>query len=124
MKFNTSTVLLLFIFFVNQVSAQKTFSLRGNVKDTGTGKPLMGVAISLDTKKTGILTDSLGNYYFRIPQDEYVVKISFVGYKPFRKFIQFQDSINKCNSLLLENNTQSEGFVLSLGYNTQKRWHI
>jgi len=35
-----------------------------------------------------------------------------------------QDSINKCNSLLLENTAQSEGFVLSLGYNTQKRWHI
>jgi len=112
MKFNTSTVLLLFIFFVNQVSAQKTFSLRGNVKDTGTGKPLMGVAISLDTKKTGILTDSLGNYYFRIPQDEYVVKISFVGYKPFRKFIQLDKNFT-LDAMLEDVTKQLEEVIVS-----------
>ena len=88
MKYNTSIIVLIWLLFASSISAQRTFSLRGNVKDAGTGKTLMGAAISLDAKKTGIITDSLGNYYLRIPQDDYVVKVSFVGYKPYRKFIK------------------------------------
>ena len=88
MKSNTSIIVLTWLLFASSISAQRTFSLRGNVKDAGTGKTLIGAAISLDAKKTGIITDSLGNYYLRIPQDDYVVKVSFVGYKPYRKFIK------------------------------------
>ena len=94
MKPDASKILLLLLLFASSVSAQRTFSLRGNVKDAGSGKPLIGAAISLDSKKTGILTDSLGNYYLRIPQDDYVVKVSFVGYKPFRKFIKLDKNFS------------------------------
>jgi hypothetical protein len=88
MKPNALKIVVLLLLFASSISAQRTFSLRGNVKDAGTGKTLTGAAISLDAKKTGIITDSLGNYYLRIPQDDYVVKVSFVGYKPYRKFIK------------------------------------
>jgi hypothetical protein len=94
MKSHALKVALFFLLFSQTVIAQKTFSLRGNVKDAETGKPLIGAAISLDAKKTGILTDSSGNYYLRIPQDEYVVKVSYVGYKPYRKYIQLDKNVN------------------------------
>ena len=88
-KINFSILLLLtLLFHTSVVFAQKTYSLRGNVKEATTGKPLIGAAISLDAKKTGVLTDSSGNYYLRIPQGDYVVKVSFVGHKPYRKFIK------------------------------------
>ena len=89
MKINLFKILLLLLTLSSNISfAQRTFSLRGSVKEAGTDKPLIGAAVSLDSKKTGILTDSSGNYYLRIPQDDYVVKVSFVGYKPYRKFIK------------------------------------
>ena len=112
MKINTSKILLILLFFSGTVSAQKTFSLRGNVQEAGTGKPLIGAAVSLDSKKTGILTDSSGNYYLRIPQDDYVVKVSFVGYKPYRKFIKLDK--NTTLDVILEDVTkQLEEVIVS-----------
>jgi hypothetical protein len=76
--------------FSNSITAQRTtYSLKGNIKDALSGKPLKGAVISLDSRKTGIITDSLGNYAMRLPESDYVIKITFVGYKPFRQFIKF-----------------------------------
>ena len=115
MKLNTSKILLLlslFMFLSKAISAQRTFSLRGNVQEAGTDKPLIGAAVSLDAKKTGILTDSSGNYYLRIPQDNYVVKVSFVGYKPYRKFIKLDK--NTTLDVILEDVTkQLEEVIVS-----------
>ena len=115
MKLNTSKILLLlslFMFLTKAISAQRTFSLRGNVQEAGTGKLLIGAAVSLDAKKTGILTDSSGNYYLRIPQDNYVVKVSFVGYKPYRKFIKLDK--NTTLDVILEDVTkQLEEVIVS-----------
>ena len=112
MKPDALKILLIFMLFASSISAQRTFSLRGNVKNAGTGNSLIGATISLDSKKTGILTDSLGNYYLRIPQDDYVVKVSFVGYKPYRKFIKLDK--NFMLDVVLENVTkQLEEVIVS-----------
>lgn len=111
-KSNTSIIVLTWLLFASSISAQRTFSLRGNVKDAGTGKTLIGAAISLDAKKTGIITDSLGNYYLRIPQDDYVVKVSFVGYKPYRKFIKLDRNFT-LNIVLEDVTKQLEEVIVS-----------
>jgi hypothetical protein len=111
MKFNTSKILLIWLLFASSVSAQKVFSLRGNVKEVITGKVLIGAAISLDAIKTGMLTDSLGNFYLRVPEDDYVVKVSFIGYKPYRKFIKLDKllkSLIKQSKLCINNNSTPE----------------
>ncbi|MDR6561101.1 MULTISPECIES: TonB-dependent receptor [unclassified Arcicella] len=89
-KPNKFIVLLIFILFSCTLLAQqrKAYSLKGNVTDALTGKPLVGAIISIDFKKSGILTDSLGNYFLRIPEDEYVLKVSYLGYKPFRLYVK------------------------------------
>ena len=81
--------LLAFLLISNVGFTQKkVFSISGNVIDALTGKPLVGASIGIDFKKSGITSDSLGNYLIRIPQDEYVLKVSYVGYKPFRLYIK------------------------------------
>jgi hypothetical protein len=69
----------------NKTFAQgKTYSFSGKITDASTGKPVEGASITIDYQKVGVLSDSLGHFYFRLQEGEYLVKISFVGYKPFR----------------------------------------
>jgi len=59
-------------------------SIYGRVIDAQTGEPLRGADISVDFKKSGISTDSLGKYRLYVPYGEYVLKVSHVGYNPYR----------------------------------------
>lgn len=58
--------------------------LSGQVIDAQSGDPLVGAVISVDFKKSGSTTDAKGNYKLSLPVGEYVVKVSNVGYNPFR----------------------------------------
>ena len=58
--------------------------LEGKVTDSKTGEAIVGATISLDFKKSGITTDSAGNYQIYLPTGEYIIKVSHVGYKSFR----------------------------------------
>ena len=58
--------------------------LSGRVVDAQSGDPLVGAVISVDFKKSGSTTDASGNYKLSLPVGEYVVKVSNVGYNPFR----------------------------------------
>ena len=93
---------------------QKTYSIRGNVKDIQTGQILRGAVISINYKNTGILTDSLGNYYLRVPPDDYVLKISYVGYNPFRLFIKLNKDFTVDASLQDVTKTLEEVIVSSV----------
>lgn len=56
----------------------------GKVTDSRTGEPIANASVSLDFKKSGFISDSLGVFKLYLPNGEYVVKVSAVGYKPFR----------------------------------------
>ena len=86
--------LLLVLFGIVPSLAQTTTlpSIYGKVIDAQTGEPLKGAAIALDFKKSGTKTDSLGNYQIYLPYGEYVIKISHVGYNPFRTKINLKKS--------------------------------
>ncbi len=90
-KANSNKLIALIIFLLctfDVLAQQKTYSIRGNVKDIQTGQALKGAVITIDYKGSGILSDSLGNYYLKLPPDDYIIKISHVGYKPFRLFFK------------------------------------
>jgi hypothetical protein len=61
--------------------------LSGQVVDAQTGEPLVGAVISLDFKKSGSTTDNKGFYKLSLPYGEYVIKVSSVGYNPYRSKI-------------------------------------
>ena len=90
-KIDSNKLITLIIFLLSSFGVfaqQKTYSIRGNVRDIQTGQLLKGAVITIDYKGSGILSDSLGNYYFRLPPDDYIIKISHVGYNPFRLFFK------------------------------------
>ncbi len=61
--------------------------LSGQVIDAQSGDPLIGAVISVDFKKSGATTDTKGFYKIPLPVGEYIVKVSNVGYNPFRSKI-------------------------------------
>jgi hypothetical protein len=60
------------------------FEIAGKVTDSRTGEPIANASVSLDFKKSGFISDTLGVFKLYLPNGEYVVKVSAVGYKPFR----------------------------------------
>jgi len=75
------------LFVLSHQSIAQTTSLPaifGKVIDAATGEPLKGADISVDFKKSGVTTDSSGNYKVHLPYGEWVVKVSYVGYNPYR----------------------------------------
>ncbi|MEY2793192.1 MAG: hypothetical protein RJA76_1184 [Bacteroidota bacterium] len=79
------SIILLFL-GISQAFSQTTTlpAIYGKVIDAQTGEPLKGAVIALDFKKSGTKTDSTGKYKIHLPFGEYVLKISYVGYNPYR----------------------------------------
>ena len=61
--------------------------LCGQVIDAQSGDPLLGAVISVDFKKSGATTDAKGFFKIPLPVGEYIVKVSNVGYNPYRSKI-------------------------------------
>lgn len=85
-KFFTRLLLLGLIGVYTNLSAQEYNLpvLSGQVIDAQSGDPLIGAVISVDFKKSGATTDAKGFFKIPLPVGEYIVKVSNVGYNPFR----------------------------------------
>ncbi len=82
--------LLLMMVAASPMLAQ-TGSIKGKVTEEGTGKALSGATVTVSTKGTpnnviaGAITRSSGMYEIKdIPAGEYLLKTTYVGYKPFQ----------------------------------------
>ena len=107
---------VLFILLITHLSYSQTFtlpSLSGKVIDAQSGEPLIGADISIDFKKSGKLTDSLGRYELYLPAGEYVVKVSYVGYNPYRTKVTIKKSDVKLDVELNNVTKQLEEVIVS-----------
>ena len=85
MLYKTFLLLLLTTSFL---WAQNTAELSGKITDKSTQKPLIGADIYLKELKKGTNADAQGNYYLKgIPEGNYTVIGSYLGYQTFSKKI-------------------------------------
>ena len=85
MLYKTFLLLLLTTSFL---WAQNTAELSGKITDKATQKPLIGADIYLKELKKGTNADAQGNYYLKgIPEGNYTVIGSYLGYQTFSKKI-------------------------------------
>lgn len=92
----------------------RTFALVGNVVDLESQKPIPNASVSIDYVKSGVITDSTGNFYMRLTQGEYILKISAVGYKIFRKYIKLDKDTKMKIELQSVSNMLEEVIVSSV----------
>ncbi len=91
MKKVTSLVVLLLFAGIQVAFAQRTVT--GRVT-TSTGSPLPGVTVLVQGTTTGSLTDADGRYTITVPNDQAVLRFSFVGYKEQSIAVGSQSTIN------------------------------
>ena len=79
---------LLLLLTTSSLWAQNTAELSGKITDKATQKPLIGADIYLKELKKGANADTQGNYYLKgIPEGNYTIIGSYLGYQTFSKKI-------------------------------------
>lgn len=80
-------VLISMLFISSGIFAQKSSLIQITVKDSSDNTPLKDVVIKIDYKRANFSSTENGIHTFYLPQGEYGVTISHLGYETFRKRI-------------------------------------
>ena len=74
---------LLFLACIPIVQAQKSYSIKGIVKETASGEPIPYATVLIWNTSQGTATDSVGNFEITgVAPGSYRLQASFIGYKP------------------------------------------
>jgi iron complex outermembrane recepter protein len=92
MKYAILTFVIFIIFSDFQLSARQAYTLTGKVLDQN-NTPLTGAAVVLNDHEFTAITDITGEFSIRnLPESEYRISVSHVGYKTFVKQIHLGGS--------------------------------
>ncbi|MFD0931374.1 TonB-dependent receptor domain-containing protein [Psychroflexus salinarum] len=89
----------LLIFFVFQLSYSQNYELSGTIKDIE-NQPVLGANIIIDNESRGTVTNQDGEYSIKLPQGNYRVKVTYLGYKTVEEQITL-DTNKKLDFTLL-----------------------
>lgn len=112
MKQVTLVSLLLFFFLSIPTIAQQKFTLSGTITEENSNETLIGVTVAFPTLGTGVVTNEYGFYSITIPEGEYELLVSYLGFE------EIQQSINlnlntKIDFKLIEKAEQLEEVVVT-----------
>ena len=85
----------LFLFLsISSLSAQTKFSISGNIKDEANGEDLIGATVRvLELSGVGATSNVYGFYSLTLPEGNYTLEYSFVGYIPIKKSISLTQNV-------------------------------
>ena len=105
-------ILLLLLLFSTQVFSQETYTLNGVITDASSNETLIGVNLIVPEAKTGVVTNDYGYYSIKLPEGEYQIEISYLGYQSIQRTIQL-DSDKKLDFELTESSENLEEVVIN-----------
>jgi hypothetical protein len=76
-------------------SAQSRFTLSGYVKDAGNGEGLIGVSVFVREAATGVATNPYGFYSITLPEGQYTIIYSYVGYERVEEKIALNGDVKR-----------------------------
>lgn len=94
MRIATLSVLVFFVSWLFPVLAQER-TLSGYVTDAATGEALISATVVVDGGKQGVVTNNYGFYSLTLPQGEYSLSVSYVGYTRQAVTIQLTSDVRK-----------------------------
>ena len=104
---------LLLLLTTSSLWAQNTAELSGKITDKATQKPLIGADIYLKELKKGANADAQGNYYLKgIPEGNYTIIGSYLGYQSFSKKIYLKGQ-ERLDIILKEQAEEISGVTVS-----------
>jgi hypothetical protein len=82
-KRKTIIIILFFLFSTTLLLAQSKYTVSGTVKEKSSGETLIGASVVVVEKPTvGVITNTYGFYSLSLPQGNYTLRFSYVGYSP------------------------------------------
>jgi len=98
---------LIFFYFISLsfAFAQKNYTLSGVVKSSATGETLIGASVKIvGLAQIGASTNSYGFYSLNLPEGNYKVEVSYVGYTTLAKDLAIKANAKQDFSLEESNN--------------------
>ena len=74
-------ILFIFLFISSGILAQNTFTISGFVKEQSSAEELIGANIVSESPRIGVTTNSYGFYSLSLPEGNYTIRYSFIGYQ-------------------------------------------
>ncbi|MBN2520642.1 MAG: TonB-dependent receptor [Bacteroidales bacterium] len=95
MKGKYIIIIFLYTFFWLNIYSQKNiYEISGIVQDASNGNALIGANILILGQPIGIITNEDGIFILRLKQGEYVMVVSYIGYKTDTSQIDLNENIN------------------------------
>jgi hypothetical protein len=86
-------LILLLLGAAVMLHAQNRFTLSGFVREKGSRELLPGVNVYVASLRSGAITNNYGFYSLTLPEGNYEIQFSFVGYQPVMLNIQLNSNI-------------------------------
>ena len=83
---------MFFTLCAGQVFAAKNFTISGNVSEKANGESMIGVTVYVDELKKGVSTNFYGFYSMTLPQGNYTILYSFIGFKEVVRTVELSQN--------------------------------
>ena len=77
----TKAVLFLLLSSCLSTFAQQNFTISGTVFEASSNETLIGVTIAVPELRTGVVTNEYGFYSITLPEGEYQIQVSYLGFQ-------------------------------------------
>ncbi|MGB5497793.1 MAG: carboxypeptidase-like regulatory domain-containing protein, partial [Maribacter sp.] len=94
------------------VSSQQRFTLSGTVAEASSNETMIGVTIAFPELKTGVTTNDYGFYSITLPEGEYNIQVSYLGFQDVIQKISLSEN-SKLNFLMDEEAEQLEEVIVT-----------
>ncbi|MEL6306180.1 MAG: TonB-dependent receptor, partial [Bacteroidota bacterium] len=103
---------LFFLFSISFSLAQQRYTLSGTVREASSNETLIGVTIAIPELKTGATTNEYGFYSITLPEGEYRVIASYLGFADISQTISLNTN-TKLDLKMTEETQELEEVVLT-----------
>lgn len=94
------------------VNGQKKYTVSGTISEAASNETLIGVTILVQSLKTGVVTNEYGFYSLTLPEGEYTLQVSYLGFQTLNATLSLFDD-KKLNLQLEEEAEQLEEVVVT-----------
>ena len=92
---------ILFFLLSSIVLSQNYYTISGYIEDASSGESLIGVNVYSKSLSVGTTTNNFGFYSLTVPEGEFDINFSFIGYSDFTKNLSIKTDIELNPRLVL-----------------------
>lgn len=108
----TKTVFLILLLFSCLSYCQQKFTLSGAISEASSNETLIGVTILIPELLTGITTNEYGFYSLTLPEGEYQIQVSYLGFQDIVRTISLSENL-RVNFQMRESAEELEEVVVT-----------